>query len=557
MSYQNYPVQEPKHLRDLVRTAAILYGDRVAIREKSGPENTVCSYSSSTLWKEIRSLTAALTEKGLAGQKIVILGESSYAWVLAFFTVAGGLGVAVTVDPEVSAEQLSLILAKSGATHILCSPDHKKVAAAAAKKQPTPPTVTSFAQFRALCAADAKLNRLRKITPTDPAAILFFSDGNKGVVLSHRNLCFDIASVRRMIRINPEDVFLSILPLYHAYELTCGLLCPLSAGASVVFSQGLRSLSREMREFHPTVLNCIPFLAETMYQKIWENIHRHGLDSNIKARIRMTNAIKPERAAILAKKSSFSSIHKSFGGKLRLILTGGAPIAPHVLHGFRDFGILAIQSYTLAECAPVAAINRDKCYRDDAAGMVMPDSVIDIYDMQDNGIGEIRYRGPNLMLGYCGDPELTDAVLRDGWFYTGDLGFLDNDGFLHVIGRKKNQIVTASGRCIFPEELEALLCSNKFIQEAVVCGRFDEKKQDVVLSAILCPNMPAIRALEDMNTRQRMQVEMRRAIAEINALLPAHQQIASFTVRSQPLPRNAIGQILRDTLSGGGQALSQ
>lgn len=551
MSYQNYSVQEAKHLRDLVRSAAILYGDRVAIREKSGPENAVCSYTYATLWKEIQSLTAALTEKGFAGQKTVILGRNSYAWVLAFFTVAGGLGTAVTVDPEISVERLSAVLAKSGATQILCAPDCKKTAAAAARKQAVPPAVTSFSQFPALCASAVKPDRIRKIVPDDPAAILFFSDGNKGVILSHRNFCFDVASVRRMIRISPEDVFLSILPLYHAYELTCGLLCPLSAGASVVFSQGLRSLSREMREFHPTILNCVPSLAETMYRKIWESIHRHGLDSNIRARIRMTNALKPERAAIAAKKSSFSSIHKSFGGKLRLILTGGAPVAPHVLRGFRDFGILAIQAYTLAECAPVAAINRDKCYRDDAAGMVMPDSVVDIYDMQDNGIGEIRYRGPNLMLGYCGDSELTDAVLRNGWFYTGDLGFLDNDGFLHVIGRKKNRIITASGRVIFPEELEAMLCSNKFIQEAVVGGKFDQKKQDVVLFAILCPNMPAIRALEDINTRQRMQVEMRRAIAEINALLPAHEQIASFTVRSQPLPRNAIGQILRDTLTFG------
>ncbi len=549
MSYQNYPVREPKDLRDLIRTAAALFGNRIAICEKTASGDTVRSYSYSTLWNDVRRLGSALGAKGFAGQKTVILGENSYDWTLAFFAVAGGLGTAVTVDPAVSSAQLAAILEKSEATGILCAPGWKKTALAAARKLQTPVTVISFAEFSKLCASVDQPARARRIDPEAPAAILFFSEGAHGVILSHRNFCFDTASVRRMIRMDPEDVFLSILPLYHAYELTCGLLCPLSAGASVVFSQGLRFLSREMREFHPTVLNCVPFLAETMYRKIWDNIHRNGLDNSIRTRIRMTNALKPERAALAAKKTSFSSIHKSFGGKLRLILTGGAPAAPHVLRGFRDFGILAVQAYTLAECAPVAAINRDTYFRDDSAGMVLPDSVVDIYDMQDNGIGEIRYRGPNLMLGYCNDPELTSSVLRDGWFYTGDLGFLDNDGFLHVIGRKKNRIVTASGRVIFPEELEAMLCSNKFIQEAVVRGKFDEKRQDVVLSAILCPNMPAVRALEDLNTRQRMQVEMRRAIAEINALLPAHEQILFFTVRTQPLPRSATGQILRDSFA--------
>ena len=267
-------------------------------------------------------------------------------------------------------------------------------------------------------------------------ASLIFTSGttgvSKGVMLSHHNICFNLSEMCQMLYIGPKDIFLSVLPLHHAYECTCGFLCQVYRGSTVAFSEGLRYITRNMQEVHPTIINCVPLLVETMYSKIQANIRKNGLEGKVRAMIKATNAIPGERARMMAKKSIFRAIHKNFGGKLRIMASGGASVDPEILHGLRDLGLLAIQGYGLTECSPIAAVNRDTYYRDSSAGLAMPNVLLDIYDVQDDGTGEIRVRGDNVMLGYYGMPELTAEVKRDGWFYTGDLGYLDADGFLHI-----------------------------------------------------------------------------------------------------------------------------
>ncbi len=545
MAYQNYVVEEYKNLKELLLGSAQAYGDRTAYKEKR--DGVTVSYSFRQAASDAMALAEVLASMGCKGRRIVIAGTNCYAWAVAFFAVTTGLGCAVSLDHATDAKTLAEIVSETDAAAVLCSPDFLP------KTDSLDPKVLriSFAEFDGMIARDAAdtvdepEGAPDEIDPDFPAAIFFTSSVRRGVVLSHKNLCFDIVSLRKMIRLDHGDMFLSILPIHHAYETTCGFLVPFSCGATVAFSEGLRFLTREMKEYHPTVLNCVPYIAETMYRKVESNIRKQGLQRSVLNMIRVTNAIRPEVASIAAKRRAFSFVHKSFGGKLRLILCAGAPSDPSVLHGFRNYGILAIQAYTIVECSPVAAINRDHFYNDSSAGLSLPDTLIDIYDMQDDGIGEIRCKGDFVMLGYFNDPESTKQVLRDGWFYTGDLGYFDQDGFLHIIGRKKNAIVTGAGKQIFPEEIEALLNSTKYVRESLVRAVPFEDEDGVRVEAVLYPDKDTIAALEDDNPRQRALAEMRRAVSEVNAVLPDFKKITSYSVTSSPLPRNTSGSLER------------
>ena len=548
MAYQNYPAEERKDLRDLLRTSAEAFADRVAFFEKR--DGVTVSHTYRRYGEDVFALQSALRARGLAGRRVVIAGANGSAWATAFLAVAAGLGCAVSASRTTDAESLARIVTETEAGAVLCSPDFLP------KTESLDPAILriSFADFPALIEEGSAPNAdgepdpadAVEIDPNAPAAIFFTSGARKGVVLSHRNLCFDVAGFCRMVGITSEDVFLSVLPIHHAYETTCGFLVPLYRGAAVAFSEGLRFLTREMKEYHPTVINCVPYIAEAMYRKVDASIRRHGMERSVLNMIRVTNAIHLEKAALAAKRRAFSFVHKSFGGRLRLILTSGAPADPAVLRGFRNFGILALQAYTLVECSPVAAVNRDRFFNDASAGLSMPDTLVDISDMQDDGMGEIRCKGDHVMLGYFGDPDATSKVLRDGWFYTGDLGYLDADGFLHVIGRKQNTIVNASGKQIFPEEIEALLDSTKYVREALVRAVPDEDGDDIRLEAVLFPDADTIAALNDDNPRRRTVVEMRRAVSEVNEVLPSFKQITAFQISEEPLPKTPSGSLKRE-----------
>ena len=543
VAYQNYPVNECENLASLVLQSASAFGQRTAFCEKR--DGVTVTYSYARLGTDVFSLVAALSARGLVGARILIAGQNCYHFVLSFLAVTAAGCCAIPVDHAADAEAFEALAKRTGAQAAILSPDFIP------KSDRLPSSVRrfSFADLDDLIAEGDALSVdpsvLRLPEPDLVAAVFFTADACRGVMLSHRNLCFDAAAVCKMVEVRPDDVFLSVLPIHHAYEMTCGILVPLLSGAKIAFSEGLRYLTREMKEYHPTVLNCVPYLAEVMYQKVMAGIRRQGLEGHVKNMIRVTSAILPEKAALAAKRRAFSFIHKSFGGHLRLILTTGAPADPTVMRGFRKFGILAIQSYSIVECSPVAAINRDRFYRATSAGLPMPETVLDIYDMNEEGLGEIRVKGKNIMLGYFDDAETTKAVLKNGWFYTGDLGFFDPDGFLRVIGRKKNLVITASGKRIYPEEIEALLNENKLIAESLVRIVPDRSAEGVHVEATIHPDRVAVAALRDDNPKQRAAVEIRAAVDELNRILPPTKRIKRFTVSASPLPRTPSGRLVR------------
>ena len=550
--YQNYPVEIYENLRDMHHASAAKYGDATLFLQKE--EGEYRSYSFRQYTDEVDALGTALCHRGLAGKRVIVTGENGYDWVRAYMAVVCGVGVVVPVDKEIPAEEIANIAKVSEASAILYSPKlEEKIASVPAGVERI-----SFAEIDALIKEGKALldggdrTYLDAEIDSHAMSILLFTSGttgvSKGVMLSHHNICFNLSEMCRMVYIGPEDRFLSVLPLHHVYECTCGFLCQVYRGSSVAFSEGLRYITRNMQEAQPTIINCVPLLLETMYSKVWANIRKQGLEKKVRAAIKATNLL-PAALRDKAKRRVFAQVHKSFGGKLRLLVCGGAAVDPSVMEGLRDFGIATVQGYGLTECSPIAALNRDTFYRNDSAGLASPNTLLDIYDVQDDGTGEIRFKGENVMLGYYRMPDETTDVLRNGWFYTGDLGYLDADGFLHITGRKKNVIVTYNGKNIFPEELETYLARTPYVKESVVVGIVNPKKKDYDIVAIIHPDYERLEEAYGADyTRDQLDAEMKKAIAGVNNIVQSYKRIDDYVERTVEFSKNTSRKIKRQGL---------
>lgn len=548
--YRNYEVPSYGTLKKMLGTSVEKFADRPVFHEKIDGAWRMRTYRE--YGEDVNALGTELLARGFGGKRVIVTGVNCYAWVVTYMAVICGIGVIVPVDKEIPAEELANIAQVSEASLVIYGPK------SAEKVEAVDPAVErySFAKLDELIRsgkrrmAEGDRSYLDAIIDPDVMSALIFTSGttgvSKGVMLSHHNLCFDIYEARQMLYCGEKDVCLSVLPLHHVYECTVGFLAQLWSGSSVAFSEGVRYISRNMQEVHPTIVLCVPLLLETLYHKLWLNIRKNGLEGKVRAMIKATNAIPGERARMLAKKSVFRAIHKNFGGRLRIMASGGASVDPEILRGLRDLGLLAIQGYGLTECSPIAAVNRDTYYRDSSAGLAMPNVLLDIYDVQDDGTGEIRLRGDNVMLGYYNMPELTEEVKRDGWFYTGDLGYLDADGFLHITGRKKNVIVTANGKNVFPEELETYLCRNPFVAEAVVVGVMNEKKKDLDVVALIYPSHAHFEEIYGKTyTDEQVNAELIRAVDAVNATVQSYKRMVRFVVVAEEFPKNTSRKIKR------------
>ncbi len=552
-TYRNYPVKKIESLRQLYRDSAEAFGTRTFLSEKV--DGAWREYSFKRLADDVDALGTELLSCGLGGKKILLLGENSYHWVLSYLTVTCGVGVVIPINRESSLESLQSIVDRTGASAILTSDTYRETAGKLTQKL----QVIPFSELGDMIASGNQRiiagDRAYLDAALDPdeMRILVFTSGtagiSKGVMLSHHNICFDLMEMCRMIRIGEEDQFLSVLPLHHVYECTCGLLCPLYRGASVAFCNDLRTLTQDLQEVHPSVMISVPMLIETVYHKIWATIQKQNLEKHVRSTIKLCNALPEGKLRNSAKRRLFAKIHENFGGRLRLLLSGGAPADPEVLRGLRDFGICAYQTYSLSECAPIAAINRDNHYRDASAGLAFPNALLDIYDMQDDGIGEIRYKAPNVMLGYFDMPEKSARAIRDGWFYTGDLGTVDEDGFLYIVGGKKNVITTAGGKSVFPEELEKMLLHSEFIKEVGVLGVLDEKRREYDIVAIIHPDdAKFVSCYGSDYTKAQVDLELKKAISTVNAAVRPYKRIHSYRISTAELPKNSSRKIDRRRL---------
>jgi long-chain acyl-CoA synthetase len=560
-NYPWYEVVAINDLRDMLNKSAATFGRGKAFWYKVG--DRLESVTHREFKDGVFALGAALFELGFRqGAKAAILSEGRWEWGLSYLAVACGGGVNVPLDKDLRASDLRHMVSETEADLIFASPRFLDTALDLRRQQPSVRQVILLGDDAppegVLSSSDlihhgSRLLKRRASdypeTPLDPdrPVSIVYTSGTmgtaKGVVLSQRNLVSNMMDMCRAVYIDEHDTFLSVLPLQHTYECTCGLLTPIYKGSSISYCDSYRRIAEQMREVKATVMLGVPLLFQAIHRKIMEGIREKG-----EGKFKTGKALASVSGLILgnrARRLVFSSVHKKFGGRLRLLISGGAAGDPQVPALFRDLGITFIQGYGLTECAPILTVNRPEFYRDDAAGYPLPS--VEIRGAED---GEILARGPNVMSGYYLKPEATAEVLRDGWFYTGDLGYFDEDGFLHIHGRKKAVIVLANGKNVYAEEVEACLNRSPFVLESLAwegpdapSGKVEEVQATIVPNREEFDRLCKERGVEF--TDQLVDEVLRREIHEQCAPLLPYKRVRKFTIRWEEFDKTTTRKIKR------------
>lgn len=560
-----YEVRPIKNLKDMLISSVNIYSEKTAflIKQKSGENYRPISFNQYK--SDVYSLGTALINLGLKNERIALIGENRYEWAVSYLAVINGTGVIVPLDKELPENEIENLLRRARVSAIIFSGSKAEYIARISKKidfikyyinMDLDENKDGLHSFKKLLENGSSLikNGDRSFIDADvdenAMASLIFTSGttekSKAVMLSHRNICSNLMDMCQMIYIDDKDTFLSVLPLHHAYECTCGFLCQIYRGSTIAYCEGLRHIVKNLQESKTTIMLGVPLIFEAIYRQLWHQASKKpGMAKKLKLGMKVSGLLK--KINIDVTRRLFAIIHENLGGHLRLFISGAAAIDPVVAKGFRDIGIKLVQGYGLTECSPIIAVNRDVDFKDDAAGLPLPSVEISIDSPNNEGVGEIIARGPNVMLGYYESSELTEKVFRDGWFFTGDLGYLDSDGFVHITGRKKDVIVTKNGKNIYPEEIETLLNRSPYIKESMVYGKNDEVYGDVVVSAIIVPDMDKIN--EEFSEKSLSQEEINSLISKevkmVNKSLVTYKYIKDFILRESGFAKTTTQKIKR------------
>ncbi len=529
MSEKLYKEKRFANYREIVNYAADTYKDKAAfqIRDKAQGGYRFISY------EEVRdyyyALCAAFIEKGYKGKRIAIMGKNSCEWSLCYLA-ASTVGCVVPIDKEVSAEDASEFM-KSAECVAMIS-DKKLSAAVSAVGYKADYYDFSFVWDRVLNVSDSRKEEINAIElPKDKCQILIFTSGttgnSKGVCLSQHAVCSNIYSTVQAVKITPKDRTLSLLPLHHTYECTLDFLLTFSKGCLITYCDGLTKVKKNLVEYKPTILVVVPAVLKMLSKQIKKGVaascpkkytklfEEHTLG------YAMAHTMFPIRWAIK------KSVREQLGGEMRLFIVGAAAVEPYLIEDFDALGIETLQGYGLTECAPLVAGNCDFYMNVNSAGKVMPGNEMKIDNPNAEGVGEILTRGDNLMLGYFNNPEATEAVFKDGWFRTGDLGYIDKDGWLYIRGRSKNVIVTPNGKNIYPEELEERLGNCPEISEVIVVAG-EDKNGETSVKAKIVANLEELKvkfADLDINDPEAVKAKIKAVVDDINDKIPAYKKI--------------------------------
>ena len=559
-----YEVRAIKNIKDMLNSSAEIYKDNTAYLSKKHPGEPYSSITFGKFKEDVDFFGTALINAGLKGKTIAIIGENRYEWSITYMATLCGTGVIVPLDKELPIKEIATLIIRSNADAVVFSPSVKDNINAIKDLVPSVKRFICMAKsaesdgyehFYDYMAKGKELvgkgdrSFIDAEIDNDEMSVLLFTSGTtdkaKGVMLSHKNLAVNLMSMSSMLYISPNDIFLSILPIHHTYECTCGFLCPMYRGSAVAYSDGLRHIPKNMVESRASIVLGVPLIFEMFHKRIWAGIESNGMGSKVRFAIKLNNALK--MIGIDLSKKLFKQIHDNFGGNLNIFISGAAGIDPLVGIGFRDIGIKLLQGYGLTECSPIAALNRDCDFKFDAAGLPLPGCEIKIDNASNDGNGEIIIKGENVMLGYFENPEANATTIIDGWFYSGDLGFIDKDGFVHITGRIKNVIITKNGKNIYPEEIEELLTRSVYIKECVIKGKQDENDDDVVVTAIIVPDMDrfALDLPEGNITPEIVYNTLQDEIKKVNKSLTTYKYVKDFVIQETEFEKTTSKKIKR------------
>jgi len=567
--YPEYPVEPVSDIREMFLRNTERFAGRIALQYKKAESWIPILYRE--LREAVEETACGLAAAGLqpVENKIAILAENRPEWAISYLAAACTGIVSVPIDRDLKETEVYHILYLSGAEAVVADSRHIDMLQDIRGKLPKlkilinmdadfpkgDSDTVGFGELRALGRAriaEGKNEFLeRTVSPEHLIAILFTSGtmGNsKGVMLTHGNIASNICDAARWVGLRNDDRLLSVLPMHHCYECTLGFLLPLYMGAVTSYAENLRRIAENIAETKTTGVLGVPLLWHAVYKKVEAAMAEKGM-WKVRAAKKVA-AICQGALGLDIRSKLFAGVHRKFGGTLRILISGGAAVDPAVAKGFRELGIAFLQGYGLTEASPVIAVNRDKAFKDGAAGLPLPS--VDVRIAED---GEILARGPNIMKGYYNNPEATQEVLQDGWLHTGDLGCLDEDGFLHVRGRKKSVIVTPGGKKVYPEEVEAEILKSPFILECLVWAvDTGDPKYDVEVQAIVVPNTDYFvsQGMEPRGGMDAGDVEaiLRREVKACCHNLAPFKRVTKLTVRYEEFEKTTTRKIKRYLYTG-------
>jgi len=548
-----FDTYEIKNLKDMLYKTTLKNQNKLAFRLKDN-EGKIVNKTYLDFRKDVEALGTKLVEMGLKDKRIAIMGKNSYEWSVSYLACVI-IGIVVPIDKESSDDNIKEFLNTSKAEAVIADIKYldridklklnKKIIKIDMQN------TLKYTNFGYLID-DGKMlisNGNRdfidtQINPNEMKILLFTSGttGNsKGVMLSHNNICSNIISVAKIVKVDNSTSVLSILPLHHTYECTLGFLLVLYGGGNIAYIDGLKYITKNIQEYNPTFILCVPLLLENVYKKIIKTLKTSLPKKYIQDEDNIIQNIPFYLKPIVKRK-----IKRSLGGKIKTFIVGAAAIKPEIVESFFSLGIKVLQGYGLTECSPLVAGNNDTCYKAASCGMPIPDVEYKIDKPNEDGVGEIIARGPNIMLGYYENQEATNKVLINGWFHTGDLGYIDDEEFLYITGRSKNLILTKNGENIYPEEIESILNDSDLIEESLVIGT-SNGKDDVQVKAKIFPNIEAIKEYlgNKVPSKEDISKIMNDLIKKVNEKLPNFKHIKSYKIMDEDFERTTTNKVKR------------
>lgn len=572
-------------LKDMLSSSVDLFGDNPAfwVKEKKGAPYKSISYK--LLENDVKAIGTMLAQMGV-GKKIAVMGQGSYEWICTYLAIVNSGNIAVPIDKELSGAEIENLLKASECDTVFCTKgDCKKlydikglenlivmeIYGDRTDETASPVyTVKDFSRLKdkmqnsnvtlwkdlllegeeLLKNGDTSFESI-EIDPDEMTVILFTSGTTgipKGVVLSHRNITSNIMDVCRVCHVKASDKTLSLLPIHHTYECTLGMLLILYRGASTAFCEGMKYIPQNMKEAENTIIIVVPRVLEMLHGRISKSVKKQGKEKLFRNMLNFNRRLK--RLHINAGRKIFKSVIDEMGGKLRIVITGAAAISPQIYRDFEDMGLTILQGYGMTECTPLISgtpqrAERERYRKAGSVGVTVSTGETKVINKDESGIGEILYRGPNVMKGYYNMPEATAEVIdEEGWLHTGDLGFIDPQGWIYLTGRVKNVIVTATGENVYPEEIEEFVNQNEFIEDSMVFPHKTTEGENVGIQIL-----PAMEPLSEKfgyePNEEELNTFFKDLINELNQDLSVYKRIRDVFVRKEDFIRTTTKKIKR------------
>lgn len=557
-------VKEFKDIKEIIYNSAKKYAEHIAfiIKHQEGKSKTYENITYKTFLEQINSLGTKLFNMGFKNKRIAVLGRNRYEWALGHLTNLLGGMISVPLDKDLQVDELESSLIRSKADAIFFDEKYiEKIEEIKSRnntnlkeyicmsKLPGYNDIHTLREEGKKLLEDGNKEYISAKINENEMNILLFTSGttskSKAVMLSQKNIASNVYAMQRVEGIYDTDSNLAFLPFHHIFGSTA-LIVMLACGVKTSFPDGLRYVAQNLKEYKVSIFVGVPLLVEAIYNKVMKEIEKQGKTKIIKTATKISNFLLKFHIDI--RRKLFRQIIDNLGGKMRFVISGGAPLDPEVQKGFNNFGIRMVQGYGLTETSPVICAENDFKTRNGSIGVPLENVTVEIVNKDENGIGELRAKGPNVMLGYYENEEETNKVLKDGWFYTGDLGYMDKDGFIYITGRQKNMIVLKNGKKVFPEEMETLVNRIDIVQECMVFGMPDiNDKNDVKLSVKVVYDKEAVKEMYgDISEEKIRNIIWDKIKNDVNTTVPRYKHIMNMILTDRELIKTTTKKVKRN-----------